>query len=427
MNEDVSRLIVAEAVVAANEPTATSRRRWFRRTPQPRNQPTACENCGSELAGAYCAVCGQHAIDYRRSFARVLADVADSFFNWDTKFLKSVGILLVRPWRLTNDFNAGRRVRNVHPLRLYLLASIAFFLMAKLLNLTPSTPENLSPEGRAELDRALSGLTTSSPSLNDEQRARIDALRGGLNDPNIAKNPYERALLEKLAQRLSRFAEKKTLKTADVAKLESILAALPPMPGLSPSPSESPPSSGNQPVPAQAEVAPKLRTGPKMHFRSNLNSPLGTWLETRAEAKLGDDGTKAQLFMETVRSNVPSMMLGCIPLFALILKLLYVRQGRYYVEHLVYALHVHTFVYTAMVVITLVGLGAARLLPSALQILLVVALSTIAATQVFVSVRHVYQQSWVKTTVKFLAGGLIYFFVVVAGVAVTILATLLLP
>jgi hypothetical protein len=61
----------------------------------------------------------------------VALDALDSFLNWDTKFLNSVGVLLLRPWRLTNDFNAGRRVRYVHPLRLYLLASIAFFLLAQ--------------------------------------------------------------------------------------------------------------------------------------------------------------------------------------------------------------------------------------------------------------------------------------------------------
>mgnify|MGYP003693550787 CR=1 FL=1 len=34
------------------------------------------------------------------------------------------------PWKLTNEFLAGHRVRYVHPLRLYLLASILFFFAA---------------------------------------------------------------------------------------------------------------------------------------------------------------------------------------------------------------------------------------------------------------------------------------------------------
>ena len=63
-------------------------------------------------------------------------DALDSFLNWDTKFLNTVGVLLTRPGKLTNDFNVGRRVRYVHPLRLYLLASIAFFLLLSFVKFT---------------------------------------------------------------------------------------------------------------------------------------------------------------------------------------------------------------------------------------------------------------------------------------------------
>ena len=84
-----------------------------RKKPKKDDRPplTHCENCQVPLTGEFCANCGQHAIDYRRSLIRVLIDAADSFFNWDTKFLQSIGILITRPWRLTNDFNAGRRAR----------------------------------------------------------------------------------------------------------------------------------------------------------------------------------------------------------------------------------------------------------------------------------------------------------------------------
>lgn len=124
----------------------------------------------ARLTGTYCAQCGQHAIDYRRSLLRVAVDAADSFFNWDTKFLKSVAVLLLRPWRLTNEFNAGRRVRYVHPLRLYLLASIAFFLVVKLVNFDPASTVHLSPENRAEVDGALAKLTAEDSKLTPEPR-----------------------------------------------------------------------------------------------------------------------------------------------------------------------------------------------------------------------------------------------------------------
>jgi hypothetical protein len=41
--------------------------------------------------------------------------------------IPTIALLILKPWRLTNEFLAGKRVRYVNPLRLYLLASILFF------------------------------------------------------------------------------------------------------------------------------------------------------------------------------------------------------------------------------------------------------------------------------------------------------------
>src|SRR5207249_6073441 len=86
-----------------------------------------CEYCDALLTGRWCSQCGQAAIDYRRSFRHVIVDALDSFLNFESKFFATIGWLIARPWNLTNQFLAGRRVRYVHPLRLYLLVSILFF------------------------------------------------------------------------------------------------------------------------------------------------------------------------------------------------------------------------------------------------------------------------------------------------------------
>src|SRR5262245_54505962 len=153
MTDEAEQFILADSVSAAAEEPPKRRGifRRRRRSKQSEKLLTHCENCGATLTGEFCAQCGQHAIDYRRSLFRVLIDAADSFLNWDTKFLKSIGLLLIRPWQLTNDFNAGRRARYVHPLRLYLLASIAFFLLARTINLDSKDVIQLSNEDRAEL------------------------------------------------------------------------------------------------------------------------------------------------------------------------------------------------------------------------------------------------------------------------------------
>src|SRR3954452_19699246 len=174
MSDDSTQLILGDAAIdATTEGKRGRRRKRSRRTDE--RVLTHCENCGAPLSGPYCSACGQHAIDYHRSLWRVLIDAADSFLNWDTKFLSTIGVLLIRPWQLTNDFNAGRRARYVHPLRLYLLASIAFFLIARLVNFNTDGVIQLDAEDRTEIAGVLGKLTGPDSALTPEQQATIES------------------------------------------------------------------------------------------------------------------------------------------------------------------------------------------------------------------------------------------------------------
>src|SRR3977135_4569977 len=164
MEDEVEQAIVGDAVASALDEKRGGRKRRFgwRKKPKKQSPPlTHCENCGAELHGHYCSNCGQAAVDYHRSFRHVIVDVLDSFLNWDSKFVRSIGLLLWKPGWLTNQFLEGRRVRFVHPLRLYLLVSIAFFLCARLIPLSDTRSikrEDMTPEQRAVFDDKMAKL-----------------------------------------------------------------------------------------------------------------------------------------------------------------------------------------------------------------------------------------------------------------------------
>src|ERR1043166_125935 len=154
MTDEPAKIILGDTAISAIE--RTPGRRWFRREKDEPRKLTQCENCGAELVGRYCAQCGQAAIDYRRSFRHVVGDILESFLNWDSRFFTTIALLILKPWRLTNEFLAGKRVRYVNPLRLYLLASILFFFAvnygAKGIRFDPTKfPE----EKRAEVAAAI--------------------------------------------------------------------------------------------------------------------------------------------------------------------------------------------------------------------------------------------------------------------------------
>lgn len=444
MADQTTQFIVGD--VAVDALTTKRKRRYFRSKKQ-RAPLTHCENCETTLTGEYCSQCGQHAIDYRRSLMRLVIDAADSLLNWDTKFLHTVVVLLVRPWRLTNDFNAGRRVRYVHPLRLYLIASILFFLLGNLLNFTgfrDNRDIELSAEDRAQIAAAFATLSAPDSPLTPEQRARVEAAGVRWSAPLETRTPGEKALFDKAALRLLKLAEKddfkarKELKTKDLARLETALSLIEQanQTAVTPAdPTASPPAAPDAPPvreraasPAVSNASPAKTSGPGITIGGPEGEPAETpfekWIESRIKEKIGEDGTKLELFLQTLRDHIPTMMLCCVPLFAFVLKVLYFRQRRYYIEHLVYALHIHTFAYVAVLVITLLGMGANRAIP-AVQPIIVFALSIAALVLVFLSIRRVYRQNWFMTTFKFALGGVIYATVISFALTATAFITLI--
>jgi hypothetical protein len=377
--EDQSDIVAAEAAVtAALEPP---RRRFFSRRRKARPPPLPyCENCGAPMAGPFCTKCGQHAVDYRRSFRHIIFDVLDSFLSWDSKFFATIGWLIARPWHLTNEFLAGRRVRYVHPLRLYLLASILFFFVvnywAKSIHADPS---KLSTEDRADI--------AADPDIPPEVKARIQRTLDakGVAQPEKQTSPSPEATL--------------TPQTPVIA---------------SPSPSVTSPS-------------PSGDFGPLLQLDKKPSTGFERWLEQRAKEKMGEHGSKMALFIATLFSNLPYMMLCCIPLFALVLKVLYARKRTFYIDHLVYALHIHSFAYLAIILIVLITIGLNRSIPGTLAGWIIAALWITFAAQIFLSIRRVYRQGWFFTIFKFLLGGFAYFIVLSVALAITFFITIALP
>ncbi len=100
-----------------------------------RRKTNCCLNCNHTLSEVYnfCPHCGQENNDHRVSFGTFIGDFFSNYFSFDTRIGRSVKPFFLRPGYLTNRFNEGKRMRFVHPLRLYLIVSLLFFFVATLL------------------------------------------------------------------------------------------------------------------------------------------------------------------------------------------------------------------------------------------------------------------------------------------------------
>src|SRR6267154_1480911 len=385
MADEPAKIILGDTAISAIE--GTPGRRWFRRKKDREKPPTRCENCGAELQGHWCAHCGQPAIDYRRSFRHVIADLLDEFLNWDSKFFATIALLIFKPWRLTNEFLAGKRVRYANPLRLYLLASILFFFAVNYgTKGVKFEPGKLEPKDRAELEAEL-----KDADLPPAAREKLAALLRE-SSPSPASEPSTNT--------------------------------------PSPVPSGSPNASPSSPAPETMHKKQYGKIGERPVVVSDgakSSTPFERWIEGRAKEKMGEHGTKMGLFISTLLSNLPYMMLCCIPLFALVLKVLYLRRHIFYIDHLIYALHIHTFFYTAVMLIVLATIGLNRFASGPIAGLMIAFLWIGFVTQIFLSIRFVYRQGWFISIFKFLFGGFVYLIVLVLALAATFFATLALP
>jgi Protein of unknown function (DUF3667) len=384
MADEPAKIILGDTAISAFERTP-GRRRAKDTTPA----LTHCENCGAELQGHWCAQCGQPAIEYRRSFRHVVADLLNEFLNWDSKFFTTIALLILKPWRLTNEFLAGKRVRYVNPLRLYLLASILFFFA---------------------VNYATKGVKFEPGKLEPKDRAELEA---ELKDKDLPP-----AAREKLAE---------LLRESSPSPASEASTNTP-----SPIPSGSPNASPSSPAPetdTDKKQYGKMGERPFAVFDADTKSstPFERWIEGRAKEKMGEHGTKMGLFISTLLSNLPYMMLCCIPLFAFVLKVLYIRRGIFYIDHLIYALHIHTFAYTGIMLIVLATIGLNRAVPGLIAGWIIALLWIAFVVQIFLSIRRVYRQGWFVSIFKFLFGGFVYLMVLAGALVATFFVTLLLP
>ena len=329
---------------------------------------TECANCSTPVSGEFCGHCGQENKVYLRGFHKVLADFLGDLLNFDSRFFGSLWPLFVRPGLLTKEYLAGRRVRFIPPVRMYLFSSLIFFGMVAFL--------------------------VSSSDL----------------DFNIDDDPPNEVTSE-IAKDLA--------KERDAAAARAVPAA--------PTGTEAEPS---EPTAVIGGPGFGVRVdGDKSDvIFTDADSGLLKDAEDRARhnvEKFRKDKDFRQLLVARGVGNLPLMMFLLLPFYALLLKLLYIRSGRYYVEHIIYALHIHSFMF-----LTLGGaLGWFLTAPwfgykAAPPDLLVIAYWVWIVTYAWFAMKRMYGQGWWKTTLKYLFLGFAYIFLLAFALIGAVLLTL---
>ena len=416
-------------------------------TSTPPSGAEACANCGARLKGRYCADCGQLDQPLRIPVHRFLAQSFSEFFGVDGRVWATLGVLLVKPGKLTVAFLTGHRRRYLRPLRVYLSATLVFFVLLALLDpvgrLRDEFEGGVAPDSMvvvavhlADVEAQIAGepdRVVRAEREADSLRASLDSLvrtavPGGVAIEGVTADSLRSALTREVpdstyeatfedliddvgdaAGDVADVRERVRERTAEYELEAALLRALPPDSTVRLADIHA----------ARAQIYPEGYVGtnlPEWMVRSEAVRRLNT---ARTDADAADAIT---MFVRDSVGKVPTVLFLILPVFALLLKLLYVRRGWYYSEHLVFGLHTHAFAFVVFSVVALLvafvpGTWAASETRSAQDSLgwLPNLLFLTIPLYFLVAQKRVYGQGWVKTVLKSLVLGWAYFFVLLAG------------
>jgi hypothetical protein len=133
--------------------------------------PTTCANCGASGAGHYCWNCGQRHEHSVHSVWHFTREATEDLTHADSRLWSTLAALLYKPGFLTREFLAGRRVRYLPPLRLYLVLSVLFFVLVTSSHHAVAVVVGKDPQGHAS-------VTAKPPSELEVFKARPGETQG---------------------------------------------------------------------------------------------------------------------------------------------------------------------------------------------------------------------------------------------------------
>lgn len=275
-----------------------------------------CLNCGRHVEEHFCTHCGQENIELRENALHMISHAIADYFHFESKFFGTVKPLLLQPGVLTAQYVAGKRVSFINPIRLYIFISIVFFIVTL-------SGTHINKGSKAEHETAV-----DQPKADSLAKAKEVELR-----KTLANTPLPAALKDSLINatvaeiKASGKATEKSSKTNNFQIYSKWL--------LDSDSTISAYENRQQLLPAAK------RDNFLKHYIIRRNIELQKYPNVREKIK------------EDIVHNIPKMMFILLPLFALILKLVYFNKDKYYYEHLIYSFHVHSALFLSVLILTL--------------------------------------------------------------------------
>lgn len=347
-----------------------------------------------------------------RHFSTIVGDFFDTVFDFDSRIVRTIGPLLLRPGHLTLEYFRGHRVRYVSPVRLFFFLCIASFLLLRF-------------SIDAEDDKALPDTIEQAENIESLERQRdatlrnLDIARTAMINAGEAVDGMD-ASIEQVRETARRQIEWLKKRDASRAAGETFDT---PYPGSEPITDRAPPELRFNDAPWHPQDNPISFGWLPERANSAINRMIG-----RAQTNLVEIRHDRTRLIEAFLQTLPQSLFVLVPVFALVLKLFYLFTPRLYMEHLIVVLHSHAFLCAILLLapglMTLAEMsGAGSLLHTAL-LWLSAALLLWVPIYLLLMQKRVYGQNWLLTLVKFALLGQIHFALAMFGLLFSLAVSL---
>ncbi len=334
-------------------------------------QGRQCENCSVALQGPFCHQCGQPERTPIRNLLALSSDAVDYLFDVDARVYRTLRSLFFFPGRLTELYLRGERMSFVRPLRVYLIISALLFVVVNATSDIDGVAQFNDEPFKVEND---SKATTSDAKTLDTSATDKPAAAGGPAAPEKPEAPDKTEQTDKP-------------QTSDKPKKEPISLTI----------------FGD--TPWHRTDNPFILSGLPTSVNDWMNDYIGI-IETKLQLVRDDPKRLGHAFLQVL----PQSLFVLLPIFALLLKIVLIFKRRMYMEHLMVAVHSHTFIYIGI----LLSIGLSKLAEhwptgwaNPWWLLMGLAIAWIPLN-LFLTQKRVYRQTWWGASIGFMVISTLY-------------------